>query len=207
MLRSSFLSFFSSHHRVIGAAERMGENDDTSMTTTVVADGTSCSSVVERYFDAWNRRDVTYATSLFADDCVVYDMQYDTAFVGRAAVTKHLTNVGDCLPTHSTSSLMILSVRTLGAVWYGTLGMMVRHCHSPVGVPTTYSTRSRVLYVWVMKYLRRRQRRWGISECSHTSMGTNQYDSSGDSVGCVHVHTIRIRQDIPRRECHGIGTT
>jgi hypothetical protein len=138
-LVSTFVN--SNSRKKVTMAERMGENDDTSMTTTVVADGTSCSSVVERYFDAWNRRDVTYATSLFADDCVVYDMQYDTAFVGRAAVTKHLTNVGDCLPTHSTSSLMILSVRTLGAVWYGTLGMMVRHCHSPVGVPTTYSTR------------------------------------------------------------------
>ena len=55
-------------------------------------------SVVRRYFDAWNRRDVAYASSLFSEDCVVRDLQYDESFVGRGQFAKHLARVADCLP-------------------------------------------------------------------------------------------------------------
>ena len=77
----------------INMAERMGMDDDTTRKQQQWWRRISFLSVIERYFDAWNRPNVTYATSLFTDDCGVHDMQYDTAFVGRAAVTKHLTNV------------------------------------------------------------------------------------------------------------------
>ncbi|KAL7542722.1 hypothetical protein ACHAXR_012019 [Thalassiosira sp. AJA248-18] len=55
-------------------------------------------SVVEQYFDAWNRRDMKDATSLFAEDCVMRDLQYDDAFYGRNEFEKHLLRVKDCLP-------------------------------------------------------------------------------------------------------------
>jgi len=55
-------------------------------------------SVVEQYFDAWNRRDMQDAKSLFAEDCEMRDLQYDDAFHGRAEFEKHLLRVKDCLP-------------------------------------------------------------------------------------------------------------
>mmetsp|Transcript_30024 Transcript_30024/g.72498 ORF Transcript_30024/g.72498 Transcript_30024/m.72498 type:complete len:670 (-) Transcript_30024:188-2197(-) len=56
-------------------------------------------SAVERYFDAWNRRDMKDAVSLFAEDCVMRDLQYDDAFHGRDEFEKHLLRVKDCLPS------------------------------------------------------------------------------------------------------------
>ena len=55
-------------------------------------------SVVEQYFDAWNRRDMQYAKSIFAEDCEMRDLQYDDAFHGRAEFEKYLLRVKDCLP-------------------------------------------------------------------------------------------------------------
>ena len=55
-------------------------------------------SIVEQYFDAWNRRDMQDAKSPFAKDCVMRDLQYDDAFHGRAEFEKHLLRVKDCLP-------------------------------------------------------------------------------------------------------------
>jgi hypothetical protein len=168
-LMSTFVN--SNSRKKVTMAERMGKNDDTSTTTTVVADGTSYSSVIEQYFDAWNRRDVTYATSLFADDCVVHDMQYDTAFVGRAAVSKHLTNVGDCLP--NTFNFVIDDIVSTdtgsGVVWH------VENDGTPLpftsGAPTTYSTRSRVLYV---RDTEKAPPKMGYLRTLTTNLGTNQ---------------------------------
>jgi len=56
-------------------------------------------STVEQYFDAWNRRDMKDAVSLFAEDCVMRDLQYDDAFNGRDEFEKHLFRVKDCLPS------------------------------------------------------------------------------------------------------------
>jgi hypothetical protein len=77
-------------------------------------------SVVRRYFDAWNRRDVAYASSLFAEDCVVRDLQYDESFAGREQFAKHLARVADCLP--GTFRFVVDDVASTphgaGAIWH-----------------------------------------------------------------------------------------
>ena len=54
---------------------------------------------VERYFDAWNRRDMQAAVECFADECTYEDTQYDYAFEGKENLEQHLLRVADCLPT------------------------------------------------------------------------------------------------------------
>ena len=53
---------------------------------------------VERYFDAWNTRDMNAAVACFAEDCSYEDTQYKDAFVGKAKLKTHLLRVADCLP-------------------------------------------------------------------------------------------------------------
>jgi len=55
-------------------------------------------SSVERYFEAWNKRDMDAACKEFADDCVYEDTQYAGAFTGKVALEKHLYKVADALP-------------------------------------------------------------------------------------------------------------
>ena len=54
---------------------------------------------VERYFDAWNRRDMQAAVECFAVECTYEDTQYDYAFEGKGKLEQHLLRVADCLPT------------------------------------------------------------------------------------------------------------
>jgi len=56
------------------------------------------SSSVETYFDAWNRRDMRRAASVFTIDCFVRDFQYDGEFSGRDELEAHLQRVNDSLP-------------------------------------------------------------------------------------------------------------
>ena len=53
---------------------------------------------VEKYFDAWNRRDMEDAVSNFSDDCQMRDSQYEGAFSGKDEFESHLMRVKDCLP-------------------------------------------------------------------------------------------------------------
>ncbi len=53
---------------------------------------------VERYFDAWNRRDMNSAINFFSDDLIIADTQYPTPFKGKDELEKHLLNVADCMP-------------------------------------------------------------------------------------------------------------
>lgn len=53
---------------------------------------------VERYFDAWNRRDMKSAINFFSDDLIIADTQYPTAFQGKDELEKHLLNVANCMP-------------------------------------------------------------------------------------------------------------
>jgi hypothetical protein len=55
-------------------------------------------SSVEGYFDAWNKRDMKMAASLFTNDCSVRDFQYDGTFSGRDELEAHLQRVNDSLP-------------------------------------------------------------------------------------------------------------
>mmetsp|Transcript_27500 Transcript_27500/g.40625 ORF Transcript_27500/g.40625 Transcript_27500/m.40625 type:complete len:611 (+) Transcript_27500:105-1937(+) len=55
-------------------------------------------SSVEKYFDAWNRRDMLDAVSNFADDCVIRDSQFEKGFEGKEEFERHLLIVEECLP-------------------------------------------------------------------------------------------------------------
>ena len=50
------------------------------------------------FFDAWNRRDMTAAVSLFSEDVVYEDTVYPDVFDGREQLRAHLLRVADALP-------------------------------------------------------------------------------------------------------------
>jgi len=77
-------------------------------------------SVVEQYFEAWNKRDMQEATSLFDKDCKMRDLQYDDAFSGRDEFEKHLLRVKDCLPNtfnFVVDDIAVTSTKA-GVVWH-----------------------------------------------------------------------------------------
>ena len=76
------------------ASSVLGKNDG----DEVNFDASATSNVVEKYFDAWNRRDMQTAVECFSDNCVYQDLQYDTPFSGKESMEKHLLNVAKCLP-------------------------------------------------------------------------------------------------------------
>lgn len=91
----------------------------------VVGDGSSAVvdtnlSVVERYFEAWNKRDMKEAVSLFTEDCNMRDLQYDSEFKGRAEFERHLLRVKDCLPGSFEFVVddVALSPTKAGVVWH-----------------------------------------------------------------------------------------
>ena len=77
-------------------------------------------SVVEQYFDAWNRRDMTDAVSLFAEDCSMRDLQYEDAFSGRDEFERHLLRVKDCLPSSFDFVIDDIAVtpQKVGVLWH-----------------------------------------------------------------------------------------
>ena len=56
------------------------------------------SASIQRYFEAWNARDMDLACDQFADDCEYDDTQYSGSFTGKAALREHLFRVADALP-------------------------------------------------------------------------------------------------------------
>ncbi|KAL3800425.1 hypothetical protein ACHAWO_003090 [Cyclotella atomus] len=74
-------------------------SDETIVMETETSQDASASTVVEQYFEAWNKRDMKSAISLFTPDCQMRDLQYDDAFSGRDEFEKHLLHVKDCLPS------------------------------------------------------------------------------------------------------------
>mmetsp|Transcript_6751 Transcript_6751/g.9860 ORF Transcript_6751/g.9860 Transcript_6751/m.9860 type:complete len:517 (-) Transcript_6751:145-1695(-) len=78
-------------------------------------------SVVERYFDAWNRRDMDEAIELFAEDCVYEDTQYADPFTGKDALRRHLFKVADALPPSFefvVDDIAISSNGKIGVQWH-----------------------------------------------------------------------------------------
>ena len=71
---------------------------DESIVITSENTESDANSVVEQYFEAWNKRDMKKAISLFTPNCQMRDLQYDDAFSGRDEFEKHLLRVKDCLP-------------------------------------------------------------------------------------------------------------
>lgn len=55
-------------------------------------------NVVERYFEAWNRRNVPLALSCFDDNIYYDDTQFSEPFQGKEKLAEHLIYVSDCLP-------------------------------------------------------------------------------------------------------------
>mmetsp|Transcript_10354 Transcript_10354/g.31017 ORF Transcript_10354/g.31017 Transcript_10354/m.31017 type:complete len:577 (-) Transcript_10354:1280-3010(-) len=60
--------------------------------------GVNPATSVLEYFDAWNRRDMRKAASLFSTDCTYEDTLYSGVFQGRAELKKHLVRVAASLP-------------------------------------------------------------------------------------------------------------
>ena len=89
--------------------------------TTASAANVAATSV-ERYFEAWNQRNMKAAVGCFADDCTYEDTQYDYAFEGKERLEKHLLRVADCLPTSFSfvvDNLAIAADKTkVGVQWH-----------------------------------------------------------------------------------------
>jgi len=71
-------------------------------------------NVVERYFQAWNARNIPLALSCFAPSVYYDDTQFSTPFEGKEALAKHLFYVADCLPDSFRFVLDGLSVGPAG---------------------------------------------------------------------------------------------
>ncbi|KAL3907831.1 MAG: hypothetical protein SGILL_008712 [Bacillariaceae sp.] len=63
-----------------------------------LAAGTSQKSLPEKYFDAWNKRDMAQATSVFSSDIEYDDTAFPEPFVGKENLESHLNLCADALP-------------------------------------------------------------------------------------------------------------
>jgi hypothetical protein len=59
----------------------------------------SMDSVPERYYDAWNARDIDAAVAMFTSDAVYDDTAFAIPLVGAEAIRRHLTLCADCFPS------------------------------------------------------------------------------------------------------------
>lgn len=98
----------------------IGNNSIVVSNNTVARALESDMSVVERYFDAWNNRDMNTAISLFTPTCQMRDFQYDDAFSGRDEFKRHLLRVKDCLPTSFNFVVddIVVSTSKAGVLWH-----------------------------------------------------------------------------------------
>ena len=55
-------------------------------------------SIVERYFEAWNRRNIALALSCFSNNIYYDDTQFSKPFEGKDKLAEHLIYVADCVP-------------------------------------------------------------------------------------------------------------
>ncbi|KAL7452011.1 hypothetical protein ACHAWC_003753 [Mediolabrus comicus] len=77
-------------------------------------------SAVEKYFEAWNARDMKRAVSQFTEDCSVRDLQYDNAFSNRDELEKHLLRCKDCLPSSFNFVIddIAITSQKAGVLWH-----------------------------------------------------------------------------------------
>ena len=77
-------------------------------------------SAVEKYFEAWNARDMKRAVSQFTEDCSVRDLQYDDAFSCRDELEKHLLRCKDCLPSSFNFVIddIAITSQKAGVLWH-----------------------------------------------------------------------------------------
>jgi hypothetical protein len=55
-------------------------------------------NIVERYFEAWNRRNIALALSCFSNQIYYDDTQFNKPFEGKDKLAEHLIYVADCVP-------------------------------------------------------------------------------------------------------------
>lgn len=58
-------------------------------------------SIVENFFDSWNRRDMDGAIKYFSEDCVYEDTSFANKFYGRNEVKKHLVKNAEAFPENT----------------------------------------------------------------------------------------------------------
>jgi hypothetical protein len=73
-------------------------NNKKASVSTKATGSNNRATVVRKYFEYWNERDMVSATDLFADDCIYEDTLYPGQFTGKVAIQKHLVKVALSLP-------------------------------------------------------------------------------------------------------------
>lgn len=107
----SGLKLLKSVSKLIGDESIVGKGEETMK---------SGKTAVEKYFEAWNLRDMEAAVSNFSDDCQMRDSQYEGAFSGKDEFKSHLFRVKDCLPSSFTFVVDDLAVTSenVGVSWH-----------------------------------------------------------------------------------------
>jgi len=84
---------------MISLIPTLSGNDSTGSTTTPSIE--SKNSIIEEYFEAWNKRDMEKALSCFVEDCIYQteDPVFVGTFVGKTALREHLTKNAAVLPS------------------------------------------------------------------------------------------------------------
>ena len=73
-------------------------------------------STPEQYFDAWNRRDMLAAVSVFAENVEYEDTAFPEPFVGKQRLQKHLFKCADAFPDNFQIIIDAVAVDTTSAV-------------------------------------------------------------------------------------------
>lgn len=87
---SFVVSPFSFNNRYTSIYQRLASSVKVSATTT--------QSIVELFFENWNKRDIDNAINCFVDNCEYEDSQFPKKFIGRAALKNHLTANANAFP-------------------------------------------------------------------------------------------------------------
>ena len=66
--------------------------------TDTAVSATSLYRNAQKFYDAWNARNVDEAMNFFSENVVFYDAQYSRPFVGKVAVRKYIQECADSLP-------------------------------------------------------------------------------------------------------------
>ncbi|GFH61717.1 hypothetical protein CTEN210_18193 [Chaetoceros tenuissimus] len=105
--------------RLVSSASRF-MNDDKQTSSQDESFNTNA-SIIEKYFEAWNRRDMDTALAYFCDDCIyeTEDPVFVASFRGKKELRNHLVKNAKSLPSSAQIILDDLAIDTL----YGTFGV------------------------------------------------------------------------------------
>lgn len=90
----------SSASTLTGTVSNSGVQDASGDERTASVDAGGTKSLIEQYFEAWNRRDMEAALECFADECVyaTEDPVFVESFQGKDALRNHLNKNAESLP-------------------------------------------------------------------------------------------------------------